>query len=230
MPIKIDPVSTIIETGAKAVETVAGVFSENAEKGAQRAAEEQKALLQSYQAEFSKGANRGLIDMIADGFNRLIRPFIVSLIMFVFVVAYVSPERFVIISQAMGAVPPGYWALLSVIIGFYFGGRMQLKSQDFQMKQSHVNAVKSLIETKREFRKLEMDNDESDRALGDTLGKDASVDITRNGHSNGVVEAYQKALTENKQQEMLAAAVNKVKAASDKDDPQLFVLDMMSEV
>lgn len=230
MPIKVDPVSTIIETGAKAVETVAGVFSENAEKGAQRAAEEQKALLQSYQAEFSKGTNRTLIDSVADGFNRLIRPVIVSIIMFVFIVAYVSPERFVLIAQAMGTVPNGYWALLSVIIGFYFGGRMQLKSQDFQLNQSHVNAVKTLIETKKEFRKLEMDRDEPDRAHGDSIAKDPIVDVARGGHSNGVVAAYQKALNSNKQQEMLADAVKQVKVASEKDDPQLFVLDMMSEI
>jgi len=29
-------------------------------------------------------------------------------------------------------LPAGYWALVTVIIGFYFGGRMQLKAQDFQ--------------------------------------------------------------------------------------------------
>ena len=36
------------------------------------------------------------------------------------------------IAKAVAGLPAGYWALVTVIIGFYFGGRMQLKAQNFQ--------------------------------------------------------------------------------------------------
>jgi hypothetical protein len=135
MSFSFDPVSTIIKTGAEAVETVAGVFPENSEKAAQRSADEQTALLGAYQSEFNQRTNRTWTDAVADGFNRLVRPVIVTIIISIFVIAYFSPQRFTEISLAMGSILGGYWALLSVIISFYFGGRMQLKSQDFQSKK-----------------------------------------------------------------------------------------------
>tara|TARA_Y100000385_G_C12993137_1_gene593746 strand:- start:185 stop:358 length:174 start_codon:yes stop_codon:yes gene_type:complete len=40
-------------------------------------------------------------------------------------------ERATIAFAALPLLPAGYWALVTVIIRFYFGGRMQLKVQDF---------------------------------------------------------------------------------------------------
>lgn len=229
MPIELkDPISGVIETGAKAFEAVAGVFTENAERGAQRAADEQKALLEAYQAEFNQRTNRTWIDSFADAFNRLIRPAIVIIIISIFIIAYVSPERFTLISIAMSSIPNGYWALLSVIIGFYFGGRMQLKNQDFQLRQSQVNAVKVLMEAKKEFRNIALDKDEPDRAVGDALGKSPSVEQGRQGLSNGVIEAYKRAVASGDEQVGLQETIDKVKAASDKAQPGLFVLDKIS--
>lgn len=223
----IDPVSNIIKTGAKAVETVAGVFTENAEKGAQREANQQKALLKAYQAEFHQRTNRTVLDAFADGFNRLVRPAIVTIIISIFLVAYISPERFATISLAMTSIPGGYWALLSVIIGFYFGGRMQLKSQDFQLKQGQLDAVSALIETKKEFRKLEMDTDEPDRAVGDTEGKSEANQQARESSKNGVIEAYKKVRESNKKEQALADAAAKMKENSQSGQPSIFVLDEM---
>ena len=42
------------------------------------------------------------------------------------------PEGAAVAFAALALLPAGYWALVTVIIGFYFGGRMQLKAQDFQ--------------------------------------------------------------------------------------------------
>ncbi|MCF6283211.1 MAG: holin family protein [Candidatus Polarisedimenticolaceae bacterium] len=229
MSIKIDPISTIIETGAKAVETVAGVFSENSEKAAQRSADEQKALLNAYQAEFNQRTNRTWIDAIADGFNRLVRPVIVTIIISIFVIAYFSPQRFTEISLAMGSIPGGYWALLSVIISFYFGGRMQLKSQDFQLQSAQVNAVKALIETKKEFRKLEQDNDEPDRVLGDAIGKDSTIEEARQGERNEVVAAYIAAMAKDKQAEKLSETIKQVKEASKNEEPYIFQINAMTD-
>jgi hypothetical protein len=229
MSLNIDPVSTIIETGAKAVETVAGVFSENTENAAKRSADEQKALLGAYQAEFNERTNRTWIDALADGFNRLVRPVIVTIIISIFVIAYFSPQRFTEISIAMGSIPGGYWALLSVIISFYFGGRMQLKSQDFKLKSAQVNAVKALIETKKEFRKLELNNDEPDRVVGDVIGKDNHIEVVRQGEKNAVIIAYLASLEEDEPSEKLRETIKGVKAASEKEEPHIFQLNAMMD-
>ncbi|MEM0910906.1 MAG: 3TM-type holin [Pseudomonadota bacterium] len=190
--LKLDPVSTVVDSVSKGVETVAGVFTTNKEKDAQRSADEQMALLKAYQAEFNARQNRNWVDSLADGFNRLVRPFIVCLVLFIFIVAYFSPPHLAEITFALSSIPDGYWALLSVIIAFYFGGRMQLKSQQFKFNESQLVAVKALIETKKEFRKLGMEDDEPDRAIGDSIAKTERMDTERADEINTVVETALK--------------------------------------
>jgi hypothetical protein len=212
--LNLNPISSAAEAIGNTVEKVAGVFTTNAEKDAQRSADEQMALLKAYQAEFNARENRNWLDSLADGFNRLIRPFIVTIIICIFLIAYISPERFATITLALGSVPDGYWALLSIIIAFYFGGRMQLKSQDFKFKTSQAEAVKALIETKKEFRKLEMDSDEPDKVAGDTLAKSPVIDNRRDGQVNKVVATFLS--TEAAQRpETLKKAVEKIHQAPD---------------
>lgn len=183
-----NPITGIINAASKGVETVAGVFTTNKEKEAQRSADEQMALLQSYQAEFHQRSNRSWVDTFADGFNRLIRPFIVTLVLSIFIIAYISPEHLVLITTALNSIPEGYWTLLSVIIAFYFGGRMQLKSHQFKFNASQAEAVKVFIQTKKEFRKLEMDTDEPDRLVGEEVAKAPQSDQDRAAQSNAIVE------------------------------------------
>ena len=203
----LNPVTGIIEAASKGVETVAGVFTTNKEKDAQRAADEQMALMKAYQAEFNARENRNWVDSLADGFNRLIRPFIVTLVIFIFVIAYISPTHMAEITLAMSSIPEGYWTLLSVIIAFYFGGRMQLKSQQFKFNESQAEAVKTLIETKNEFRKLEMDNDEPDKLIGETDSKSGAVDEARAAQVNPVVDAALRFAGTHESKEQLAARV-----------------------
>ncbi|MDH5228648.1 MAG: holin family protein [Gammaproteobacteria bacterium] len=193
MGIDINPVTSAIKAGTAAVETVAGVFTSNKEKDAQRSADEQMALLRAYQAEFNQKENRNWIDSFADGFNRLVRPFIVSIVVFIFILAYINPTHFAQITLALSSIPNGYWGLLSVIITFYFGGRMQLKSHDFQFKQSQLEAVRALVETKKEFRKLETETDEPDKLVGDSVAKADGVDKERETQMNEVIERFLKA-------------------------------------
>lgn len=212
--IDVNPVSSVINAASKGVETVAGVFTSNKEKDAVRAADEQMALLKSYQAEFSARSNRNWVDSLADGFNRLIRPFIVTLVVSIFIVAYLSPERLAEISLAMSSIPEGYWTLLSIIIAFYFGGRMQLKSQDFKFSESQAKAVRSLIETKAEFRKLEMDTDEPDRLVGEAVGKHNQLDHDRATQNNHVVELALKNVDNEEKSTLLAEKVKALKNES----------------
>lgn len=119
-----------------------------------------KAVMAQFAAEFVNRENRTWWDSLIDGINRAVRPVMTFGILAFFIIAPLNPEKFALIAEAYGLMPNGYWALLSVIIGFYFGGRMQLKSQDMVLKKDSVQAVKNLVEKRKEFRQLD-DEDES---------------------------------------------------------------------
>ena len=184
--------------GAGAIKKVAEVFVPNAEKSAQRAATEQMELMKSYQAEFSARQNRTWIDAIADGFNRLIRPLIASAVLASFALVFFNPEKFVEVSEALTFMPDGYWALLSVVIAFYFGGRMQLKSQDFKFKEAQAKAISELIEKRTEFRKLEMDDDEPDKLIGEEA-KTVELEKQYAQQHNKIASGFRKAREKRKQ-------------------------------
>lgn len=211
---KINPVSAVVDSVSKGVESVAGVFTTNKENEAQRSADEQIAILQAYQAEFNQKQNRNWVDSLADGFNRLVRPFIVILVLFIFFIAYISPSHLAQITFALSSIPDGYWALLSVIIAFYFGGRMQLKSQQFKFNESQLVAVKALIETKEEFRRLSIDNDEPDKLLGDELGKSELVDVERASEGNTVLKTALDSISQQGNQDTLKQKVEELKNES----------------
>ena len=146
---------------------VAEVFTENKEKKGQRKHEETMAdigcdlaSLEQFSKEFHERQNRTWWDSFIDGLNRLPRPLLTIAILSFFILAPLAPERFLLIAQSYELMPPGYWALLSIIIGFYFGGRMQLKSQDMRIKKDAVQAAKNLVAMRKEFRQLD-DKDES---------------------------------------------------------------------
>ena len=141
-------------------------FHINKEANSKRAHEEtladmhqDAAVLNQFSQEFHQRVNRTKWDSFADGLNRLPRPLMTLSVLSFFVLAPIDPERFIKISQAYEAMPSGYWALLSIIISFYFGGRMQLQSHDMALKGSALQAAKELIKIRKDFRSV---SDESD--------------------------------------------------------------------
>lgn len=163
---------TDIFTGGK---EVAEVFVENSEHRGQRQHEQQmadidrdRASLEQFSAEFHNRLNRTWWDSLVDGLNRLPRPLLTVAVLSFFVLAPINPERFLLIAKSFELMPPGYWALLSVIISFYFGGRMQLKSQDLKIRREAVTAAKELIAMKREFRQLADEEESIESKIFDT--------------------------------------------------------------
>ena len=147
-----------ILTSGKAV---AEVFTENKEKKSQRKHdafiannELDRAALQEFAAEFHQRNRRTWWDAFIDGLNRLPRPLLTFSIIGFFVLAPLNPEKFLEIAKAYEVMPAGYWALLSVIVGFYFGGRMQIKSQDMMVKKEAIQAAKEMMTLKKSFRAL----------------------------------------------------------------------------
>lgn len=118
----------------------------NAEKQDVRDSDATLALLKAYSAEFHQRQNRTWLDAFADGLNRLIRPSIVLAILSMFYLAYSNPSKFAEITLAISVIPDGYWTVLSIIIAFYFGGRMQLKHQQFKFSEKQANTLLALLQ------------------------------------------------------------------------------------
>ena len=132
------------------------VFKPNAEQESERDHVERMALsqqdlasLQQFAAEFHERAGRTWWDSLVDGLNRLPRPLITLGILGFFVLAPLAPVRFLEIAQAYQMMPDGFWALLGIIIAFYFGGRMQLKGQDMAVKGGALAVAREILALRR---------------------------------------------------------------------------------
>ncbi len=137
------------------------VFKPNAEHEAERShlerlalTEQEMASLQQFAAEFQAREGRTWWDSLVDGLNRLPRPLITLGILAFFVLAPLEPVRFLEIARAYQMMPDGFWALLSVIIAFYFGGRMQLKRQDMTVQGGALRAARQILAIRREEQAL----------------------------------------------------------------------------
>jgi hypothetical protein len=132
------------------------VFKPNAEQESERDHVERMALnqedlasLQQFAAEFHDRLGRTWWDSLIDGLNRLPRPLITLGILAFFVLAPLEPVRFLEIARAYQMMPDGFWALLGVIIAFYFGGRMQLKGQDMAVKGGALAVAREILAIRR---------------------------------------------------------------------------------
>lgn len=146
-----------------------------------------KSAVMQYAAEFHQRDNRNWWDSFVDGLNRLPRPLMAIAVLGFFVLAPLDPLYFMQIAKAYEVMPDGYWALLSVVIGFYFGGRMQLKSQDMTVKKNAVQAAKELVAMKQEFRQLEVE-EESHEAKMFQQAVNSGVKVAK----NSVIEEWLK--------------------------------------
>lgn len=149
----------------KPAKDLAEVFVENKEQRAERHHEESMAdtelnaeVLQQFATEFQRRASRSWWDSFVDGLNRLPRPLLTLSVIAFFLLTPFYPQKIIEVSKAYEVIPAGFWALLSIIVGFYFGGRMQLKSQDFTVKGSAVKAAQDLVQVRREFREVVTDD------------------------------------------------------------------------
>ncbi len=147
------------------------VFKPNAEKEAEREHierlnlnEQDLASLEQFAAEFRSRRTSTAWDSFIDGLNRLPRPLITLGILGLFVLAPADPIRFLEIARAYQIMPEGFWALLSIIIAFYFGGRMQVTRQQMTVRGGALEAAKDIVEARKAFRDLEAEEEGQDEA------------------------------------------------------------------
>lgn len=142
------------------------VFKPNAEKEAARQhverlslGEQDLASLEQFAAEFQSIRTSTTWDSFIDGLNRLPRPLITLGILGLFVLAPADPIRFLEIARAYQIMPDGFWALLSIIIAFYFGGRMQLTRQHMKVTGGALEAARDIVDARKAMRALEADEE-----------------------------------------------------------------------
>ncbi|WIY25045.1 holin family protein [Parasedimentitalea psychrophila] len=116
--------------GRNVITETAEVFMENTEAGAQRRADYAQSALGQFGAEFPV-ERKGWFDRFMDGLNRLPRPLIVIAVFSLFASSMFDPLWFAERMQGLTLVPDPLWWLAGTIVAFYFGGRFQMKSQEF---------------------------------------------------------------------------------------------------
>lgn len=164
----------------------AEVFRENAEASAQRSSELSHAALAQFAAEFVH-ERRGRFDRFVDGLNRLPRPLIVILTFAFFGSAMFSPVWFAERMQGLILVPEPLWWLAGVIVTFYFGGRFQIKSQEFHRSITQTaGRLPQVVENLVQLRELRHDSP----GIADT-GTDADLaeEVLEPGDNPALAEA-----------------------------------------
>ena len=112
------------------------------------------------------------------------RPLITLGVLAFFMLAPLDPLRFAQIARAYELMPEGFWALLSIIVAFYFGGRMQLKRQDMAIRGGALAVAQEVLAIQR-----------AAREHNETPGAEPAAEeppTEPSGHPNGVIEAWQR--------------------------------------
>jgi Holin of 3TMs, for gene-transfer release len=171
------------------------VFKPNAEHQAERGHVERMALsaqdlasLEQFAAEFQPRSHRTWWDSLIDGLNRVPRPLITLAVLAFFVLAPFDPLRFAQIARAYELMPDGFWALLSIIVAFYFGGRMQLKRQDMAIKGGALEVAREVLAMQRAAHAR---NDER-RAEPAHPEAPSEPAVEQTGRTNSVIEVWKR--------------------------------------
>ncbi len=124
------------------VGSTAEVFLGNKAQREQGEHLESMAVHNQYAAEFQYRGRRSWWDSLIDGLNRLPRPLITFSVLAAFPFSvwmiFNFPSEYKLLVEALAIIPTGLWAMASVVIGFYFSGRMQVKAQDFKVNGSDM--------------------------------------------------------------------------------------------
>ncbi len=131
-------------SGRNAIVETVGAFRPNAEAQAQREADHRSAALGQYAAEFHTRENRTWLDALADGLNRLVRPVVTIGLLAPIPMTVMDPAGMARVWLAIATLPPGYWAIVGIVLPFYFGGRMQMKALSASKWRAAAGAASAL--------------------------------------------------------------------------------------
>ena len=151
------------------VEQVGGVFRPNAEKSEVREADYNQAVMAQYATEFQVKEPSKFQSFVM-GLNSLVRPIVTPSLLAPIPLVMIYPERTTIAFAALALLPAGYWALVSMVLGFYYGGRMQIKSHDFHKSIADAverapQVIENIKRLRNELTPGEAEDDDPDVAL-----------------------------------------------------------------
>jgi len=153
---------------------------------------ETSAVLASFKAEMGK-ENKNLLDSAIDAYNRLVRPTLTFLIIYIIWFCVKDAKDPVEMGNAFRSLPNSLWGLMMTVVAFYFGGRYLQKRNESNrpvMSRNQHNQSMAQVETMgnqiiaSNQKKIDASNDVSDQlryatdADGDGLD-DAGVDHTK---------------------------------------------------
>lgn len=108
------------------------IFRVNAEQAAQRGHTADAAALDQFAAEFAARANRTWWDSFWDGLNRAPRPLMALWVIWVLAWTPVDPVFMAQVFEAWSIIPQSIWAIILLVVTFFFGGRQQVKDIEFK--------------------------------------------------------------------------------------------------
>lgn len=175
--------------GRNVISETAGIFAENVEAGAQRRAAYDQSALSQFGQEFAF-ERKGRFDRFMDGLNRLPRPLMVCAVFLLFSMAMIDPLWFAERMQGLALVPEPLWWFAGTVVTFYFGGRFQIKSQQFHQALSDSTArLPEVLENIEQIRELRHDSP----GVAET-GTDAELEeVATRASDNPAVDAWQEA-------------------------------------
>ena len=133
------------------------VFRPNGEAQAQRNDNRDAQVMQQYQAEFGYRQYKSWFDTLIDGLNRLPRPMLALGIIGLVASSMWAPIWFATRMQGLALVPDPLWAIMGIVITFYFGGRHQVKMLDAQESIAKtMQAVPTVIGNIRDLHALSL--------------------------------------------------------------------------
>lgn len=147
----------LLGSGRNVVVETAGAFRPNAEADAARSADIMAQGMAQYAAEFAP-RQKGRFDQFMDGVNRIPRPLMVFAVLGLISMAMLDPIWFASRMQGLQLVPDPLWALVAGIAGFYFHGRHQFKTQEFQRSlEATAQRVPKVIENMQSIQSIGVD-------------------------------------------------------------------------
>lgn len=149
-------VAALFGRDGNTVKEIAEVFRVNAEAADERGNTLDHAALQQFAAEFVARNQRTWWDSLIDGLNRLPRPLLTLGVFWVLVWTVVDPVMMAEVFTAWSLIPEYAWALIALVVTFFFGGRQQVKDLSFKRDVGQVMAqAQSVLGQRRALRALD---------------------------------------------------------------------------
>lgn len=136
---------TLFGSNAAAVRELAEVFKVNAEGASRRGHDLDAATLSQFASEFVARNQRSWWDSFVDGLNRLPRPALTLGVFFMLIQTYRDPIFMAEVFTAWAIIPVEVWALVTIIVTFFFGGRQQAAQLDAQRDIAGVVARTQMV-------------------------------------------------------------------------------------